>query len=49
MLLGHVTDASFLGVPRPQYVVRTDGGADIPVFAQNAGGRRSSSSDPAAA
>jgi spermidine/putrescine transport system ATP-binding protein len=36
LLLGHVTDASFLGVST-QYVVRTDGGADIQVFAQNAG------------
>ncbi len=36
VLLGHVTDASFLGVST-QYVVRTDGGADIQVFAQNAG------------
>ena len=36
MLLGHVTDASFLGVST-QYVVRTDGGDDIQVFAQNAG------------
>ena len=36
VLLGHVTDASFLGVST-QYVVRTDGGADIQIFAQNAG------------
>ena len=35
-LLGHVTDASFLGVST-QYIVRTDGGHDIQVFAQNAG------------
>jgi spermidine/putrescine transport system ATP-binding protein len=36
VLLGHVTDASFLGVST-QYVIRTDGGADLQVFAQNAG------------
>jgi spermidine/putrescine transport system ATP-binding protein len=36
VLLGHVTDASFLGVST-QYVIRTDGGADIQVFAQNSG------------
>ena len=36
VLLGHVTDASFLGVST-QYVVRTDGGDDVQVFAQNAG------------
>lgn len=35
-LLGHVTDAAFLGVST-QYIVRTDGGHDIQVFAQNAG------------
>jgi spermidine/putrescine transport system ATP-binding protein len=36
VLLGHVTDASFLGVST-QYVIRTDGGSDVQVFAQNAG------------
>ncbi|HMS63206.1 MAG TPA: ABC transporter ATP-binding protein, partial [Solirubrobacteraceae bacterium] len=36
VLLGHVTDARFLGVST-QYVVRTDGGDDVQVFAQNAG------------
>ncbi len=36
VLLGHVTDASFLGVST-QYIVRTDGGHDVQVFAQNAG------------
>lgn len=36
-LAGHVTDASFLGVST-QYIVRTDGGHEIQVFAQNAGG-----------
>lgn len=35
-LPGHVTDAAFLGVST-QYIVRTDGGHDIQVFAQNAG------------
>ncbi len=35
-LLGHVTDASFVGVST-HYIVRTDGGHDIQVFAQNAG------------
>ncbi len=35
-LLGHVTDAAFLGVST-QYIVRTDGGHDIQIFAQNAG------------
>lgn len=36
VLLGHVTDASFLGVST-QYIVRTDGGHEMQVFAQNAG------------
>jgi spermidine/putrescine transport system ATP-binding protein len=36
LLLGYVTDASFLGVST-QYVVRTDGGHEIQVFAQNVG------------
>jgi spermidine/putrescine transport system ATP-binding protein len=36
-LRGHVTDASFLGVST-SYVVRTQGGADISVYAQNTGG-----------
>jgi spermidine/putrescine transport system ATP-binding protein len=36
-LLGYVTDASFLGVST-QYIVRTDGGHEIQVFAQNLGG-----------
>lgn len=36
-LLGHVTDASFVGVST-HYIVRTDGGHDIQVFAQNTGG-----------
>jgi spermidine/putrescine transport system ATP-binding protein len=37
VLIGHVTDAAFLGVST-QYIVRTDGGHNIQVFAQNAGG-----------
>lgn len=36
VLFGHVTDAAFLGVST-QYIVRTDGGHDIQVFAQNTG------------
>jgi spermidine/putrescine transport system ATP-binding protein len=36
-LRGHVTDASFLGVST-SYVVRTHGGADVTVYAQNTGG-----------
>jgi spermidine/putrescine transport system ATP-binding protein len=36
-LHGHVTDASFLGVSTT-YVVRTRGGADVTVYAQNTGG-----------
>ncbi len=36
-LRGRVTDASFLGTST-SYVVRTDGGADVTVYAQNAGG-----------
>ncbi len=36
LLVGHVTDAAFLGVST-QYIVRTDGGHDIQVFAQNSG------------
>ena len=36
VLVGHVTDAAFLGVST-QYIVRTDGGHDIQVFAQNSG------------
>jgi spermidine/putrescine transport system ATP-binding protein len=35
-VIGHVTDASFLGVST-QYVIRTEGGNDLQVFAQNAG------------
>jgi spermidine/putrescine transport system ATP-binding protein len=35
-LRGRVTDASFLGTST-SYVVRTDGGADMTVYAQNAG------------
>ena len=36
VLVGHVTDAAFLGVST-QYIVRTEGGHDIQVFAQNSG------------
>ena len=36
VLVGHVTDAAFLGVST-QYIVRTEGGHEIQVFAQNTG------------
>jgi spermidine/putrescine transport system ATP-binding protein len=36
-LRGRVTDASFLGVSTT-YVVRTQGGTDLTVYAQNTGG-----------
>ena len=36
-LRGHVTDASFLGVSTT-YVVRTDSGTELTVYAQNVGG-----------
>ncbi len=35
-LLGHVTEASFLGVST-RYAMRTAGGSDLEVFVQNAG------------
>lgn len=35
-LLGHITEASFLGVST-RYGMRTQGGADLEVFVQNAG------------
>jgi spermidine/putrescine transport system ATP-binding protein len=33
-LLGHIVDAAYIGLAT-QYVVRTDGGADLQVFVQN--------------